>query len=62
MLFTDLNEEFLAMLLILLDKNPPIFKMFKAAVVNTELYREDGWEGFDYTASLVEYIKRNKPL
>ena len=60
--FSGFGEEELAMLLILMDKNQPLFDFLKSAVVCTELYRIDGLEGFKYQASLIEYIKKQSQL
>ena len=60
--FSAFGEEELAMLLIIMDQQTPVFDFFKAAVVNTELYRLNELEGFNYTASLLEYIKKSKVI
>jgi hypothetical protein len=59
-LFTDLGEKEFIMLMIVFDKNPQIFAFFKAAIVNTELYRIDEEEAIKYSNTLLENIKMGK--
>ncbi len=56
--FSGLGEEEFAMLLIILGKHPALFEFLKAAIVNTELYKLDGLLGFQYSASIIDYINR----
>lgn len=58
--FSGFGEDELAMLLILMGRNTQVFDFFKAAVVNTELYRIDELEGFKYYCGTLDYIKRQK--
>lgn len=58
--FSGFGENEFAMLLILMGRNSQVHDFFKAAVVNTELYKNDELEGFDYSYSAIEYMKENK--
>ena len=55
-----MGVEELGMLLILFSRYPEVYDLFYRAVVNTELYKNDDLEGFDYTLSLEDNLKRNK--
>ena len=59
-LFSGFDEDEFAMLLIILDSHPQLYEFFKSAVVNTELYRINELQGFDYTDSLTQYIKKRQ--
>lgn len=53
-LFSGFGEDEFAMLLIILDSHPQLYEFFKAAVVNTELYRIDELQGFRYSQAMIE--------
>ena len=60
--FSGFGENELAMLLILMGRNTQVFDFFKASVVNTELYRINELNGFNYSCAVVEYIKREENM
>ena len=57
-LFSGFGEDEFAMLLVILDSHPQLYEFFKSSVVNTETYRIDELQGFNYTKSLVEHFKK----
>lgn len=57
--FSDLGVEELGMILISFGRYKEVYELFYSAVVNMELYKNDEIEGFNYTTSLEENLKRN---
>ena len=56
--FSGLGVEELGMILILFGRYPQVCELFYSAVVNMQLYENDEIEGFNYTISLEENLKK----
>lgn len=56
--FSGMGVEEMGMLLVLFSRYPEVYNFFYSAVVNTELYKNDDLEGFKYSQSLEENLKK----